>query len=547
MASNAPIRKCAVYTRKSSEEGLRQEFNSLDAQREAGVSYVRSQAGEGWKLVPTHYDDGGISGGTLERPGLQRLMADIVAGKIQIVVVYKVDRLTRSLGDFAKLVEVFEGHDVSFVSVTQQFNTTTSMGRLMLNVLLSFAQFEREVTGERIRDKIAASKKEGMWMGGVPPMGYEVEDRKLLVVERDAEIVRHIYCRYLDLGCITLLARELARDGHRTRRYESAAGKITGERPFSRGHLHRILRNRMYLGEIVHGGECYPGEHEAIVDRGLWLKVEAKLAENRNGQRGPAGGDVIALLRGRVFDDAGNPMIPVQGNKGTRRYRYYVSRAVHEGRRDEAGSVPRIPAGPFEAAVLGVVQNTLRDGPRGTDWKRELLKATEPDRDGLLARTIRQVMVGSEELRIEVLTSASPNDFAGEAEDDAASAVDQTFETIRTPFRVERRGGSIRILTAGDDGRPPARDPSLIKAVVRGHEWSRKMLGGEVSSLSDIAREAGVTTQYVRRLIRYAFLAPDITEAILSGKQPTGLTVESLKNPIPIAWPDQRRHFGMVA
>jgi site-specific DNA recombinase len=222
LASKVQIRRCAVYTRKSSEEGLQQEFNSLDAQREAGVAYVRSQTGEGWRLVETQYDDGGISGGTLERPALRRLLDDIAAGKVHVVVVYKVDRLTRCLGDFAKLVEVFERHGVSFVSVTQQFNTTTSMGRLMLNVLLSFAQFEREVTGERIRDKITASKRKGMWMGGIPPIGYEVKARKLVVVEKDAKLVRHIYGRYLEIGSITLLARELVRDGHRTRVYSSS-------------------------------------------------------------------------------------------------------------------------------------------------------------------------------------------------------------------------------------------------------------------------------------------------------------------------------------
>ena len=248
MVSKVQIRRCAVYTRKSSEEGLQQEFNSLDAQREDGVAYVRSQAGEGWRLVDTEYDDGGISGGTLERPALRRLLDDIAAGKVHVVVVYKVDRLTRSLGDFAKLVEVFEGHGVSFVSVTQQFNTTTSMGRLMLNVLLSFAQFEREVTGERIRDKIAASKRKGMWMGGVPPIGYEVKARKLVIVENDAKLVRHIYRRYVELGSIALLARELVRDGHRTRVYSSETSRGFGGQNFSGGHLQRILRSRMYIG-----------------------------------------------------------------------------------------------------------------------------------------------------------------------------------------------------------------------------------------------------------------------------------------------------------
>ena len=308
MRPKQPIRWCAVYTRKSSEEGLEQDFNSLDAQREAGTAYIKSQQHEGWRSLTTHYDDGGYSGGTLDRPALQRLLADIRAGKVQIVVVYKVDRLTRSLADFAKLIELFDAHGVSFVSVTQQFNTTTSMGRLMLNVLLSFAQFEREVTGERIRDKIAASKKKGMWMGGTPPLGYDVKDRKLVVNEAEAELVRHIFRRYVELGTVAKLTAALEAEGHRTKRYTSTSGRTFGGRAFSRGHLYRILSNRIYLGEIVHKDASYPGEHRAIVDPALWDRVQALLAANHHAARTDERVASPALLKGLIFDGAGNRM-----------------------------------------------------------------------------------------------------------------------------------------------------------------------------------------------------------------------------------------------
>src|SRR5712671_1170425 len=278
--AKSPVQRCAVYTRKSSEEGLEQDFNSLQAQREACEAFIKSQAGEGWRLVKTAYDDGGISGGTMERPALQRLLSDIDEGRVDVVVVYKIDRLTRSLADFAKIVEIFDAKGVSFVSVTQQFNTTPSMGRLTLNVLLSFAQFEREVTGERIRDKIAASKRKGMWMGGVPPLGYEACDRKLTPIESEAETVRHIFQRYAELGSVRLLKAELEARGIRSKRWTSAAGRRWGGKPLARGALYLMLQNRIYRGEIVHKDQSYPGEHEPIIDEPLWEEVQAKLAAN---------------------------------------------------------------------------------------------------------------------------------------------------------------------------------------------------------------------------------------------------------------------------
>src|SRR3954462_11822795 len=275
-----PERRCAIYTRKSSEEGLEQDFNSLHAQREACDAYIKSQKHEGWRPLSTHYDDGGYSGGSIERPALRRLLADIHAKRIDVVVVYKVDRLTRSLADYAKIVEVFDASGVSFVSVTQAFNTTTSMGRLTLNVLRSFAQFEREVTGERIRDKIAALKKKGMWMGGMPPLGYTVENRKLVIVEPEAESVRDIFRRYAELGSVRLLQQDLAARGITGKSWVSTSGRCWGGKPIGRGTLYLILQNRLYRGEIAHKDKVYPGEHPAIVDAVLWDAVQARLAEN---------------------------------------------------------------------------------------------------------------------------------------------------------------------------------------------------------------------------------------------------------------------------
>ena len=308
-ASERKIFRCAIYTRKSSEHGLEQDFNSLDAQREAAEAYIKSQAHEGWRLIKTHYDDGGLSGGTLERPALQSLLADIEARKIDIVVVYKVDRLTRSLADFAKLVELFEGHGVSFVSVTQQFNTTTSMGRLTLNVLLSFAQFEREIAGERIRDKFAASRRKGMWMGGTIPLGYDVQDRKLIVNKAEAETVRLIFARYLALGCVSSLQADLDRKGVRSKQRILTSGRVLGGSSFGRGALYHLLQNRIYRGEVVHKGTAYPGEHEAIVDEELWNAVQAKLSGNRTRRR-QARIESGAILGGLIFDDRGNRMSP---------------------------------------------------------------------------------------------------------------------------------------------------------------------------------------------------------------------------------------------
>jgi site-specific DNA recombinase len=351
LAKASAVRKvrCAVYTRKSSEEGLDQEFNSLDAQRQACEAYVASQKPEGWMLVPDRYDDGGFSGGTLERPALQRLLRDIEGGRIDVVVVYKIDRLSRALMDFAKLVEVFDRHGVTFVSVTQAFNTTTSMGRLTLNILLSFAQFEREVIGERIRDKFAASRARGMWMGGHPPLGYDVKDRKLVVNDAEAATVWMIFERFLTVGSATLLARDLRAEGVTTKR-----GK-----PIDKGDLYKLLNNRVYLGEAVHKGTAYPGEHSAIIDQALWDRVRAILATKAPTRAGRTRCQTPALLRGLIFGPTGCAMTPTHTRRRGKLYRYYVSMDVIKQGPD-ACPVRRVPAGEIEAAVIDQVRALIR-------------------------------------------------------------------------------------------------------------------------------------------------------------------------------------------
>ena len=384
-ASSKPIRKlrCAVYTRKSTEEGLEMEFNSLDAQRDACEAYIASQKSEGWVELADRYDDGGFSGGTLERPALKRLLADIEDGRIDVVVVYKIDRLSRSLMDFAKLVEVFDRNGVTFVSVTQSFNTTTSMGRLTLNILLSFAQFEREVIGERIRDKIAASRKRGMWMGGFVPLGYEVRDRKLVINEPEATTVRMIFERFVEVGSATTLARALAAEGVRTRR-----GRLV-----DKGFLYKLINNRVYIGDAVHKGTAYPGEHEAIVTRALWDKVHGILRESPRVRAGRTRAATPALLKGLIFGPTGCAMTPTHTRRGDKLYRYYVSQSVLK-RGADACPVGRVPAAEIEGAVVDQLRGLLR-APEvivGT-WR-----SARPEIDGLSEAEVREALEGLDPL-----------------------------------------------------------------------------------------------------------------------------------------------------
>src|SRR5271166_3487386 len=498
--------RCAIYTRKSSEEGLEQKFNSLDAQREACEAFIRSQRHEGWIVLSELYDDPGFSGGTMERPALRRLLADVAASKIDAVVVYKVDRLTRSLSDFAKIVEIFDANAVSFVSVTQAFNTTTSMGRLTLNVLLSFAQFEREVTGERIRDKIAASKKKGLWVGGVVPLGYEVRDRKLIVVEEEAATVRLIFSRYLDLGSLSALQGDLRERGIITRMRTLSSGRIIGGRGLTNGPLAYMLRNRMYVGEINHRDKSYPGEHAPIIDPRLFEAVQTKLTENRQGRRLRRQSS-NALLMGKLFDDRGNPMTPTYAIKKGVRYRYYVSSVLNQGRKDEAGSLPRVAAEAVERLILDAIgaqppmkQSDLRQDPPSTELLRPERDADAPEAASRIAANVDRIALGSRSIEIRLLEDS-----------------DRPSKVISIPWSPQtfrRKREVILPSSESASGARPIRAEArrkLLSAIAKGRRWLDEMISGKVEGIEAIAAREGVSERSARMGLSLAHLAPDIS------------------------------------
>ena len=522
-------RRCALYTRKSSDEGLDQEFNSLDAQREACSAFVKSQSGEGWRLLPAPYDDGGYSGGTMERPALRRLLADIEAGRIDVIVVYKIDRLTRSLADFARMVEIFDRHGVSFVSVTQAFNTTTSMGRLTLNVLLSFAQFEREVTGERIRDKIAASKAKGMWMGGTLPIGYDrpVDGSRTLVVnETEAALVRRVFTGYLDLGSVHALEQELRSDGVVSKLHRSRTGRVTGGKPLSRGALFHLLRNRLYVGEIRHRDAHHPGLHPAIVDRDLFDAVQAML-DGKARQRGSARESVArSALTGRIVDAEGQPMSPTFAyGKGGKLYRYYVSASLQQGLRHSPGDTAprRVSAPALEDALSTALRRLCPDKP-GIDIEplTDLLRV-EVRREG-----VELLLPGT------MLRGIDARLAPGEA-----AALDPTNPgqmRLTLPLRFLTRSGRTEVLAVTPHQRKV--DPVLVAALRAAHRMVSRDTRGRPRL------DASPDTSHRRRLVRLAFLAPDLQRAILSGEQPENLTLAFLmEGDIPLTWTAQRRMF----
>jgi site-specific DNA recombinase len=558
--------RCAIYTRKSSEEGLDQEFNSLQAQREACEAFITSQVHEGWVCLRTGYDDGGFSGATMGRPALQRLLADIAAGRVDIVVVYKIDRLTRSLADFAKIVEILDARDASFVSVTQQFNTTTSMGRLTLNVLLSFAQFEREVIGERIRDKIAASKQKGMWMGGVPPLGYRVEDRRLSVIDSEAEIVRAIFRRYAELASVRLLKEELEAQGIKSKSWTSASGRRIGGKPFSRGALYLILQNRTYLGEIVHKDQSHPGEHTPIIDQLLWDAAQAELAGNTAERNSGTRTRQPSLLIGMLFDANGNPMTPSHAVKQGTRYRYYVSRPLIIKDQTKGSAGLRIPAEEIEQLVPSRVRQWLLDpgsiyrSTRLVDasaqrWlvarARELgnswpgLPATR--QRTLLTALIERIDVGTNRIDIHIrptglgalldpAAALSPNATGGET------------QTLSVLVKLRRCGREIRMLVGTDPFATAKPDRRLIKLLIRARRFNAALAGSDGVPFAALAKQEGVSPSYFTRLVRLSYLAPDITRAILDGRQPRGLTADKLlaHSRLPLAWHDQRTLLGFA-
>jgi len=539
--------RCAVYTRKSTEEGLEQNFNSLQAQREAAEAFIKSQKHEGWQLIKTHYDDGGFSGGSMDRPALQQLMRDIEAGKVDVIVVYKVDRLSRSLHDFAKMVEVFDRHKVSFVSVTQQFNTTTSMGRLTLNVLLSFAQFEREVTGERIRDKIAASKKKGMWMGGVVPLGYDVKERKLVINPTEAETVRFIYKRYLELGCVRTLCNDLKQKQVVTKVIPTRPG--SGGRPFSRGGLYHLLNNPIFIGQIRFREAIYDGQHEPIISSETWDAVQRLLADNRAGSISNYHKDESAPLRSKLYDALTEEQLAVTyASKNGRRYRYYMTKRLKTGIRADAPSGWRLSGPVIESTVKTVVRGMLidqsiilsalseADAPATfIPYIIEQARATLARDESIIEDYVRKVSIGPD--RIEVKLSLAK--LIPEGTDMPDIIVSQT-----KLMRMQRRNNEMRLVLDSDNG-IAAIDSVLAKGIAQAHLWAEELFSGKADSLVELVEKHKVSEGYLKKLMPLAFLAPHIVTSILAGQQPDSLSKEKLvSRSLPLVWQEQRYALG---
>ena len=544
------VQRCAIYTRKSSEEGLDQAFNSLHAQREACEAYIKSQAQEGWAALPALYDDGGFSGGNIERPALKRLLADIDAGRVDTVVVYKIDRLTRSLGDFAKIVDRLDAAGTSFVSVTQAFNTTTSMGRLTLNVLLSFAQFEREVTGERIRDKIAASKARGMWMGGNLPLGYDrptdLTTRALVVNPIEADQVRTIFQRYVELGAVSELARWLSANGIRSKAYLTKSGRPIGGIVFSRGALFHLLSNRTYLGEIPHKDQSFPGAHPPIIDRALFDQAQSLMAGNTTAHQTRPTKVSTMPLKGLIFDADGEPMCPAFGyGRNGSAYRYYVSASLQQGARRPANdeSIRRVPAEAMEGVVLERLQRLLR--ARSTivmNWVTAAKLVSRVEIHGTSVHLLLHatVLFGPHpdiEAEVAQLTRRLSSGERVIFDQDDADRV-----RLILPVRVKFRGGRSWVVTP--EGSPALSKAKADRALISGLQNAHRF----VSAIeADHAAAKAPTRSYDRQLCLIAFLAPDIQRAILEGRQPAGFNLEGLVHgSIPLAWADQRRTFGFA-
>jgi site-specific DNA recombinase len=558
-------RRCAIYTRKSTEEGLEQNFNSLHAQREACEAFIRSQRHEGWRVVPKAFDDGGYSGGSMERPALTRLLEAARSGEVDVVVVYKVDRLTRSLADFARIVELFDASGVSFVSVTQQFNTTTSMGRLTLNVLLSFAQFEREVTGERIRDKVAASKKKGMWMGGLVPLGYDVRDRDLVINPAEAETVRTLFRLYRELGTVKRLKKAADRLGLVTKRRSHSSGRITGGGPFTRGHLYHLLSSQVYVGEVIHKATSYPGRHDAIIDREMFDAIQRQLTDNASPRRSATNAKAPSLLTGLVHDETGDRLCPTHANKKGRRYRYYISkRLMHPSGSTVAGW--RLPAKELEGAMLQIFQDFLKDEIRiiealnlidtSPDTLRRIIAHARAVADEfkdapferqrqLLSALVLRITIQTDSIRIQIRRSGLAGILAVPAREPADGPEEQ-FGFI-VPIQLRRRGVGTKLVIQTPRDRSSPADTKLVSLLANAHRWVDDLAKGRAVSVRDLAQQNGRDPSEVSRILPLAFLAPDIVDAILDGRQPVDLTPHQLKRLVlPLRWHDQRCRLGVT-
>lgn len=550
--------RCAIYTRKSTEEGLEQEFNSLDAQHEACAAYILSQRHEGWVQVQARYDDGGYSGGNVDRPGLKQLMADVGAGKVDVIVVYKVDRLTRSLADFAKIVEVLDAKGASFVSVTQAFNTTTSMGRLTLNVLLSFAQFEREVTGERIRDKIAASKARGMWMGGPIPLGYDLRERKLIINPDEADLVRHIFTRYAALGSGQKLVEELRAEGHRTKLRQYKDGRIIGGVPFSRGMLFQLLSNRIYLGEIVHKGTPHPGEHDAIIDQELWDTVQQQIDANRVERKERRNIPNASLLAGIIWDGHGRRMSPSHANKGKLRYRYYITHA--SALREGDPPAWRMPAYDVERIVIERLRQLFEDKyairsilQSANTHAQDIVAAhavaaksaeqitTAYGRRSIVTNLVVRVTVEETQLRIEIDRQALLRRLGL-----IGDPIEPVIELIAPAAKI-RRGNETRLVITNSNEASPQRDDRLVALLLEAQATRDIFLDNPALTIVEHARTTGQCRKRLTRLVRLSWLAPSIIQAIADGRQPPQLTSKMLLTAdLPTIWSEQADQLGFA-
>lgn len=551
--------RCAVYTRKSTEEGLEQQFNSLDAQREACEAYIASQRHEGWKALPKRYDDGGYSGGNTHRPALQTLMADIASGKVDLVVVYKIDRLTRSLMDFAKMVEVFDKHQTSFVSVTQHFNTTSSMGRLTLNVLLSFAQFEREVTGERIRDKIAASKKKGLWMGGNVPLGYDVKDKALVVNAKEAAQVRHLFQRYLALGSVGLLKDELDANGVRSKVRPGKPAKRSGGQPFSRGALYWLLQNRYYLGEVAHAGQHYPGQHKAIVPKVLWDNVQRSLTDDRGRTKHQENATSPSLLAGRIYLADGKRLTPVHTNRHGQRYRYYTTARPRIGEPRSTCKKISLPANDLELLVerqwkillasndiLQRLHNHSGAGAEAIKLIQQVAKRwdamTTPEKRKHLEAAQLEVRVGDSEMVVSAnIEQMSLRHFHPLA-DQGRAAPDYQPLSRAVPIQVKVVNKEKHVIELVDGAVDKARElqcNQLIQRIALGRAWAEQLVEGEVPSMKALAEREKKTDSYIYDVLRAGCLSPSIVDHILRGRTQC-IPLEALLKPLPTSWDVQK-------
>jgi DNA invertase Pin-like site-specific DNA recombinase len=574
------LKRCAVYTRKSTEDGLEQEFNSLDAQYEACAAYALSQKHEGWHLLPDRYDDGGFSGGNMERPGLKRLLDDVASGKVDIILVYKIDRLTRSLSDFARIVDVLDTAKASFVSITQAFNTTTSMGRLTLNMLLSFAQFEREVTGERIRDKIAASKRKGLWMGGPLPLGYDVNDRRLVINETEADLVRHIYARYLELGSVVELVDYLNANGYKTKLKLGANGSKRGGGPFRRGMLYHLLANPLYQGNVAHKKDVYPGEHEAIVTEDIWQAVQDKLKANTSGSSRRLKGQQPSLLTGLLQDSEGRAMTPSHASKGTGRgknisggqsqtkrlrYRYYVTRpdlfkdqpayriSAHDLEQIVTNRLARYIASQSNVAALAptdIDAHGLQQALAKADLAAAALRSGSTHaKHEIITQILAQAVLHED--RVELTLSYNGlADILGITLNPQSAPIILSVAANRL-----RHGRQIRLVIESEGPTPfikpssptmPQCDDKLVALLADAHAARKLVLAHPDTPLADLAKQQGKCHKHLAKLVELSCLAPDIVTAVLDGKQPGSLTVTTLRTKVlPISWDEQRILFEM--